>query len=281
MARYRKPIPVKIKEALLREAGNKCANPGCPNKITESHHIREYSVYQAHDPEKMIAVCPTCHACVKRGTLKIDDDTLYAWKKINRDPESEKVGHIYTEPCDLTTLLLGTISIRGRDGVNIFEITPNIRLSFILRDNDLCLLNIQIADLRNRNVVRIIDNYVKKVDQSSDLSYAQRPGKVVITTSKRSRFIPEWMNQEILKYDPDFLKEEQTKLLDLEVVSPGIVRVEGVWISNKSGVIITERGILFSQKSGKTIFLSGEGKDTVLNWTGPVNIKMFELMGGE
>ncbi len=71
MADYRAKVPAKIKKALIKEAGGKCANPGCPHALTEIHHIKERCVYKTHDQSHMIAICPNCHDAVTRGGLRM------------------------------------------------------------------------------------------------------------------------------------------------------------------------------------------------------------------
>jgi len=36
---------VALKKLLIEEAGYKCANPGCSNRLIEIHHIKEWSIY--------------------------------------------------------------------------------------------------------------------------------------------------------------------------------------------------------------------------------------------
>lgn len=114
MAESRPNVPRETKRALIREAGGKCANPGCPNRLIELHHIQRWAVYRTHDAEHMIAVCPTCHENVERGSLLISDETLYEWKKIVRRKAAAR-GHIYVEPGDQAKLLLGSIAVSGED----------------------------------------------------------------------------------------------------------------------------------------------------------------------
>jgi hypothetical protein len=97
MAEYRPKIKRTVKEALIKKAGGKCANPGCPNVLTEIHHIKEWCVYKSHNPSYMIAICPSCHDSVTRGGLRINDETLYRWKTISRALQTAS-HYIYLEP---------------------------------------------------------------------------------------------------------------------------------------------------------------------------------------
>jgi hypothetical protein len=128
MAERRPKVPMRIRRAILREAGSKCANPGCANQLTELHHIREWHVYRSHDFEHMIAICPSCHDGVDRGNLTIDDETLYRWKQISRAP-SPRAAHIYVEPGDLLPkLVLGTISVQSATDFIVFDLGKHSNL---------------------------------------------------------------------------------------------------------------------------------------------------------
>src|SRR5918996_6078095 len=98
------------KKRLRAEAGHKCANPGCPNRRTHIHHIREWAVYQTHVEQHMIAVCPSCHDAIHHGEIPLDDAVLYRWKSIPRG-SGEIRSNIYVEPDRQPKLLLGSIGI--------------------------------------------------------------------------------------------------------------------------------------------------------------------------
>ena len=86
MAKRREKVPIRIKKTLIKESGNKCANPGCHNLRVHFHHIDGWAIYETNDEKTMIAVCPMCHDNIHHGKLPIDDDTLYSWKKIAQKP---------------------------------------------------------------------------------------------------------------------------------------------------------------------------------------------------
>src|SRR6202000_2926571 len=98
MANTRLAVPIEIRRRLIEEAGGKCANPGCASFRTHLHHIDEWAVYETHDGDDMIAICPTCHDAVHNGPLAIDDATLRRWKEIDRQPVRRDL--IYVEPGD-------------------------------------------------------------------------------------------------------------------------------------------------------------------------------------
>src|SRR4051812_27474471 len=118
VARERQAVPAETRRRLVEAAGNKCANPGCANFRTHLHHIEQWAVYESHDAEHMIAVCPTCHDAIHNGPLVIDDETVYRWKGgIHRDDSGARRDHIYVEPAAQSFLLLGSLAITGQQGV--------------------------------------------------------------------------------------------------------------------------------------------------------------------
>jgi hypothetical protein len=174
MASRRSAVPVHIKRVLLDQAGYKCANPGCPNSLTEFHHIHEWRVYQTHDAEHMIAICPACHDAVDRGDLQISDEELYGWKGIDRSL-SVPIAHIFVEPGPTPRLRLGSITVQGESGVIVFDLSERHRLSLAVRDGDIaaksqCVHPIRRAARRRGRRLRspaTSSGYVEKATRSS------------------------------------------------------------------------------------------------------------------
>ncbi len=65
-------IPIRVRRALRSEANFRCAI--CRNAHPlEMHHIIEYSEIKHHDPEKMLAICPTCHTLCGLGKISLKE----------------------------------------------------------------------------------------------------------------------------------------------------------------------------------------------------------------
>ncbi len=64
MAKQQRNVPKSLKAQLIKDAGDKCANPGCSNWRVHLHHIKHWVVYKTHDGKHMIAICPSCHDAV-------------------------------------------------------------------------------------------------------------------------------------------------------------------------------------------------------------------------
>ena len=275
MAKHRPDISNQLKKRLRQEAGGKCTNPGCPNLRTHLHHIREWAVYQTHDGSHMIAVCPTCHDAVHHGALGIDDETLYAWKQIPRDGSVTR-DHIYVEPGPCPRILLGTFVVTTPQDVVVFKFGISQELSFRTCQADLVLLHLQVHDTEGSHVIEICDNYVTHKARS-DVEYKSVPGWIHVAAPANPLFVPGWALAQMRAVTPSFAGNGQVIVASVRVLEPGLVRVQGVWMSSESGVIITEESASFLQKGSKVpLTILGAGKDSVISWEGPITTALFD-----
>jgi hypothetical protein len=266
MAEYRPKVPRGIKRKLILEAGRKCANPGCPSRLIEIHHIKEWHVYKTHDEAHMIAVCPSCHDAVTRGKLRIDDETAYRWKKLRRAAANST--HIYLEPGeDLPKIILGTLSVQSETDFVVFELNKHNDLEFSIRGETILLPRLRIGT-ESELLIDVIDGHV--INKSSDIAFDYRPGKVRIDEVHLEDRIPDWAHK-IISSDPS-IDIAQLPLLDIEAISPGVLRVKGVWVSDDFVVIINDRQLSFIYPGllrPLTIVGTGDGTQSVLRVSGP------------
>jgi len=270
----RPSVPAATKRALVREAGGKCANPGCPNQITDLHHIRRWAVYRTHDAAHMIAVCPTCHAHVERGELTIDDEALYEWKQLQRNAQADR-DYLYVEPGDTAKLLLGSIAVQGDRGLAVFELGATNKLSFVVKDRDLLLVSLTISTREGDEVLRVVDNHVR-LPAVEGVYYSRRPGRIRVTGPAEERFLPGWALYRVQLVEPGYAADQSLTLLELEVLEPGLVRVQGIWTEGPRAVVIT--GDAFHHVTGsrrRPLTIKGEGADSGLVYTGPITTALF------
>jgi hypothetical protein len=265
-----------MKERLVAEAGGKCINPGCATRLLELHHIREWAIYQTHDEKHMIALCPSCHEAVTRGDLRIDDETLYRWKNIIRGP-GQAEGHLYVEPGGPARLLIGSVAVQADSDLAVFRLTDEQNLSFRVRDHDIMHLNATVTNVRGDPLLEVVDNHV--FDKSNGVvEVAQRPGKFRMTAAVDTKLLPLWSLRQMRVQEPDFPRGGSLTLLDLEVVEPNLVKVQGVWIRHARGVIITDSRISFLDPERRApVSIIGEGASSILKWSGPISAALFSL----
>ena len=258
---------MRIRRAILREAGGKCANPGCANQLTELHHIREWHIYRSHDAEHMIAICPSCHDGVDRGKLIVNDETLYRWKQIRRAPSLPR-SHIYVEPSELLPkLVLGTISVQSDTDFIVFDLSKQSNLEFCVRGEQIILPRLRIGS-DTEPIIDVLDGHVLNRDPA--VEFRSRAGQVVVTDSALASRLPVWALK-ILANDPNIDLTSQP-LLELLVLRPGVLKVKGVWVSDDFVVVISEERLSFVHPGlvrPLSMIGDGGGTESVLKFTGP------------
>ena len=273
MARQRLTVSNKTKKRLRAQAGGKCANPGCATARTHVHHIQEWAAYETNDEEYLIAVCPTCHDAIHHGTLAITDETIYAWKTTRR-VDSPPRGHIYVEPSGSIRLLLGSLAIAATQEAIVFDLGASNSLSFRIVDGEILLVDLHIRSLDGQEVVRVSNNHWYIPHPSTRVD--QVPGHVLVSALNIASFIPTWMVGVMREYEPEFGADGTVRVLEIEVVKPGVVRVQGIWVEGDVAIVITARSLnLIRPGLERPISLVGAGESSVLLWRGPINKAMF------
>lgn len=275
MAAERRPdVPPATKLLLRDEAGGKCANPGCSNVITENHHIKQWHVYKAHDSDHMIAICGACHNAVHRGDLHITDDDLYRWKEVQ--PGTPSRAHLYVTPGAPPRLFMGAFVLPGDSGLIVFEFSPRLGLSFGVHDGEIMLLNLKLSNQEGELLIDVAEGHVRKHDPTVEMR--QRPGRVQVPIKLTSGLLPDWLINPMLVNDPLFGIHE-LNLLDLEVMEPALVRVEGIWMDTDGAVVITRDGVSFIDRAPpRCVTMRGGGMDTVIQYVGPVARSLFNRL---
>lgn len=271
-------IKASVKRAIVDEAGGKCANPGCLNWRTHIHHIQHWAVYQSDAPEILIAVCPSCHDAIHHARLQIDDATVENWKSIDRKT-FEKLAHLTVEPSTSLKLLTGTVAVATKnDLVKLFEISSECRLSFRVHDNDILLVDLRISDAKGQLQIKVVDNFVRT--QKEGLSFEHVPGRVRVVARATEQFVPEWLGTLLEDDDPDLLDREIVVLLDLHVLEPGLIKVQGLWVHGTAAVFITDDKLVFAHRGmKKPLRMIGAGKDSVLLHAGDPDVPLFGFSG--
>ncbi|MEI3850026.1 MULTISPECIES: HNH endonuclease signature motif containing protein [unclassified Ensifer] len=273
-------IPAAIKKLLIDKAGSKCANPGCPNRRLEIHHIRAWAVYKAHDAEHMIAVCPACHDDIHHGRLKASDQTLYTWKGIQR-PKNSDDAFLYVEPSSVLRLLTGSFHVASeRDNVSVFNLSKFSKLSIRVLDGDILQVSARHQDAAGNQILRIVENNVRREIHDNEIRLDFRPGRIAASAPKRQPYLPGWLLSqwsEIGRKDSTFSQtDDRAHILDIEVVKPGTVRVKGIWANNDEAMVLTQESFFMCARGRKPMRLSGPGPDkSGITWCGPEGGTLF------
>lgn len=142
----RQHVPIDIKTAVLTEAGYRCAVPTCRCILAiDIHHIVEVSESGDNEPSNLLALCPTCHALLHRGTIR--QESIRAWKTtlmaLSHAFDHETVDHLLF----LHQTKAGDLGISG-DGVLRFSrlITAGLAdYKLIVRNGPLLLYQVSLT----------------------------------------------------------------------------------------------------------------------------------------
>lgn len=277
MADRQRRVPLTLKRRLLAEAGGKCANPGCTNWRAHFHHIKHWAVYKSHNSGEMIAVCPSCHDACHHGALKITDECLYLWKGLDRSSTPE-TAHIYVEPAPTVKLLTGSIAVASKSSeATVFELSNANRLRLRVLDGDLLQVSARLEDQSGEEVLRVVDNHVRVV-RDTNVRFEFRAGRARIAVPSSDRYVPDWVLTQMRAAVPGFGQSGEIVAVDLEVLKPGLLRVQGCWPSDTSAVVIDEEHLYFCRRGARgPLTMGGAGEDSVLMFTGPITKSMFGL----
>lgn len=275
MATQQRNVPKSLKAQLIKDAGDKCANPGCSNRRVHLHHIKHWAVYKTHDGKHMIAICASCHDAVH--TSRIDDETLYQWKGISRPVANEIRDHLYVEPSPEIRCLTGSMCVLT-DSANalVFTLSNSNHFGFRVEDGDLFLSYCSLRDLSGSYLLKAKSNHFRFLNPDS-VRVERRTGKIRMTVLDAAKYLPSWIGV-MWRAVPEFVRNNEVDVLDIEVIRPGVVRLKGVFVAPDAVLAITEQKvwILRPEINGPVAFV-GQGEGTQIKVAGPVTIAAFQL----
>jgi hypothetical protein len=122
-----------------------------------------------------------------------------------------------------------------------------------------------------------VENYVRQ--RNSDIVIDSRPGRYRVTATDYDKFYPKWI-LEILSKDPSHANPEHFGILDIAVLAPGEVRIQGVLLGDTGALAIDEnRILLISRKLGVSIGMAVKepGRATMVIM-GPIDKSVFSQL---
>jgi hypothetical protein len=289
-SRHRPAVPAKTKRQLYDEAGGKCANPGCPTRLVELHHIDEWHVYQSHDAKDMIAVCPTCHYHAHHGEMKIDELTIRSWKKAR--PNSSNTGYLYIEPGPPPRMLMGRIYWKRKDGDGaiVFQLSAGNQVSFRVIPGNVLLVSLALADPAGNAIVELRENHLTHARREG-VDFNSRPGRQRVTVPATDAFVSRAMIDRYQTSNPPapLVKEGRVTLIDIQVLDIGTVQVEGAWIEGDRAVIANADFLSICRPGIGFMHLTGYGdirgdknllKLPTNEFDGPLNVSVLSAFFG-
>ena len=266
-------IPKQLRRQLIKEAGNKCANPGCSNWRIHIHHVKEWAVFKTHISDDMIAVCPSCHDAIHNGILKPSDEDLYRWKGIER-LESSRRSHIYVEPAKELAILIGSIAIIPSHAVGVFGLSDLNNLKFKLLDQEIVQLSAHLIALDGSEIVRVLENYIR-VANDRHIHCDCRPGRFTVTVPLWSRYIPPWAVACIRQREPSHISNSRIIAIEIEVLRPGVVRVQGFWPNANYCIVVTQGSLIVCRPDMNIHQIKGYGEETRMHISRNITSSLF------
>lgn len=269
MTKRRPSVPASIVQSLIKEAGGKCANPGCSVTLTQLHHINEWHVHKSHDAKIMIALCATCHDHVHRGELRLTDETLYRWKRIEHSETEPHWASIAAQPrTQRLPLLLGPFAIASAvEEAGLLRLGGANWLTLRVLEGGVVQVDTEIRDAAGEQVLKVVRSQVVAA-RRPEVEFQGTPGRVLITVPATEDFIPSWVLLNFLRIKDSFIRSDgRAVALDIEVTAPGQVRVEGYWLSKYHAAAITSKAVLvasYSTEGPIVLQAIGEGAPPIL-----------------
>ena len=216
----------------------------------------------------MVAICPSCHdACHIRASL-IDDATLYAWKQIQR-PTGLIREHFYIEPAREMKVLMGSVtaSTSSNDGLTAFKMSNSNQFGFKVLGNDIFLANCEVRNLDGKILVQILENYVT-IERRKSIKVERRTGKISVRIVNSVQYLPEWLISMPLKEPLEFVSDNGLMAFEIEVVRPGVVRIQGAFVADDAVFVITQSKLLiYRPEINGAVSIIGSGETTIINGT--------------
>ncbi len=183
MYKTRRP-PSQVMRQLRQECGFGCAQCGCP--ILEYHHIIEWAEKKHHDPEHMVALCPTCH----RVLGKLPRKRAYEVKRNPINIRNKRIkGYLGGTNLKNSILVGGTRVIDCKSAINFSGIDI---LSYSIVDGEFCV-NAFIPDkdywpeieIKRSNVSAWIENFWDIEFKTNWIRFRRNQGEIFFSIDFR------------------------------------------------------------------------------------------------
>jgi hypothetical protein len=220
----------------------------------------------------MIAVCPSCHDAIHYGKLRISDEDLYTWKNLSR-PKRPDVAHVSVDPAGKLDLVLGSISLSSANSEQmIFSLANGSFLKIRLLDREWLQVSTRLMSTAGVEVLRVIENNVR-VNRAEGVDFDFRPGMARIEVPNTVDYLPRWVIEQVRHRYTTFGANERLTALEIKVVGPGRVSLQGFWASPEGVVVAYRDGLNFCSPSRELpSTLLGEG---ALIYAGDPRLPMF------
>jgi hypothetical protein len=173
------------------------------------------------------------------------------------------IGFSHKDKVTCIRVLTGSMCVTTDTEAAVFKLSNSNKFTFkVSGDGDLFIDNCTIKDLSGAYLVSAFDNYFK-IKRDKVITVDQRTGKIRVTVLDANRYLPAWTLKIMWRALPDFVHNNRTTVFDLEVIRPGVVRLQGVFVADDAVLAITGEKIyvLRPELNGPVAFV-GQGEST-------------------
>jgi hypothetical protein len=168
----------------------------------------------------------------------------------------------------------------------VFDLSPRNRLAFRVVGREIVHLNLAVSDPTGTEMLRVTDGHVEEAP-GSPLVHESRPGRIRVTAPATLDYLPAEALVCFGGGNDAQIVDGRFTVVEVEVIEPGKVRVQGVWIEGPRGVVVGPHTLCISGgQTGSLCFLIMEGYSKIpgdrgiatVNLTGPITHEsMFRL----
>lgn len=111
---------------------------------------------------------------------------------------------------------------------------------------------------KRKEVLRVKNNHLR-LDINPLVEYKEVTGHIQVTIPVTHDYIPTWVVERMVNYDPSFVIDGKVVVLSLEVIEPGLVKIQGVWSESDRAFVFTKDSICMLQPSWGPVALITRG----------------------
>lgn len=82
-------IPATIEQFSRERTGDKCAFPGCFNKIFQLHHTQRWALEHVHDPDRLWGLCQAHNELAHMGLIENEEGRPETWRLKTLEEQKE------------------------------------------------------------------------------------------------------------------------------------------------------------------------------------------------
>jgi hypothetical protein len=157
----------------------------------------------------------------------------------------------------------------------VFDLPNKNRLVLKVIDEDILSLDASICLSNEENIFKMTNNVIK-YKKNDGIEVRRRTGKFqLILSGEALKMIPNWIINQHLLSGSDYFATSEYKLIDIEVIEPGLVKIQGIWMDQETAIVVSPTNLSFINKNAfGTMHLVGKGLQTVILSSAPALFAM-------